>query len=219
MRCLLYTPVLLACFAAAGRSPAGPALPLAEDVKPAILLANGRDVWQALQGLQNPLSPETRAAVKAVLLPEPKDPDAQAAKLQELLDPYCLIAVTINPESRVKAARGPAAADLSLGHETAVLIKVYNEAGVTHALGVTGPEVAVPGAAGGTAWLEAAVHKGRPSGKGLSGNRVEYVILRLKPHQPGRREATLRFDVGQGTQDLGFRAEVPVLFRVRPAKR
>ena len=28
------------------------------------------------------------------------------------------------------------------------------------------------------------------------------------------REATLRFDVGQGSQDLGFRGEVPVLFTV-----
>ena len=70
-----------------------------------------------------------------------------------------------------------------------------------------------------TAWLDTAIHRDRPMKKRLSGNRVEYVILRLKPRQAGRREATLRFDVGQGTQDLGFRAEVPVLFQVRPAKR
>ena len=35
--------------------------------------------------------------------------------------------------------------------------------------------------------------------------------------EAGRREATIAFDVGQGTQDLGFRAEVPVLFTVKPA--
>ena len=35
----------------------------------------------------------------------------------------------------------------------------------------------------------------------------------------GKREATVGFDIGQGTQDLGFRAEVPILFTVRPAKR
>src|SRR5262249_46322963 len=33
----------------------------------------------------------------------------------------------------------------------------------------------------------------------------------------GRREATIGFDVGQGTQDLGFRGEVPVLFEIGPA--
>ena len=35
--------------------------------------------------------------------------------------------------------------------------------------------------------------------------------------EAGKREATLGFDVGQGTQDLGFRGECPVLFDVRPA--
>ena len=35
--------------------------------------------------------------------------------------------------------------------------------------------------------------------------------------QAGKREAVISFDVGQGTQDLGFRSEVPVLFDIRPA--
>jgi hypothetical protein len=39
--------------------------------------------------------------------------------------------------------------------------------------------------------------------------------MKLTPAQSGKREATLAFDAGQGTQDLGFRAEVPVLFTVR----
>ena len=56
-------------------------------------------------------------------------------------------------------------------------------------------------------------------GKTLSGQPVEYVLLRLTARQAGKREATLMFDVGQGTQDLGFRNEVPILFTVRPPKR
>ena len=36
-------------------------------------------------------------------------------------------------------------------------------------------------------------------------------------NEAGQREATLSFDVGQGSQDLGFRSEIPVLFNVRPA--
>src|SRR5262249_45925301 len=35
--------------------------------------------------------------------------------------------------------------------------------------------------------------------------------------EAGKREATIGFDVGQGTQDLGFRGEAPVLFDIRPA--
>ena len=47
----------------------------------------------------------------------------------------------------------------------------------------------------------------------LNGAPVEYVLLTLTPKEAGLREATLSFDVGQGTQDLGFRGELPVLFR------
>src|SRR5262249_51702278 len=35
--------------------------------------------------------------------------------------------------------------------------------------------------------------------------------------EAGKREVVLGFDVGQGTQDLGFRAEVPILFTILPA--
>ena len=49
----------------------------------------------------------------------------------------------------------------------------------------------------------------------LSGLKVEYAIALIYSGDAGKREATLGFDVGQGTQDLGFRAEVPVLFTIR----
>src|SRR5258707_2477582 len=50
----------------------------------------------------------------------------------------------------------------------------------------------------------------------LSGLKVEYAIGLLYSNEAGKREATIAFDVGQGTQDLGFRGEVPILFDVRP---
>src|SRR5262249_55953249 len=51
----------------------------------------------------------------------------------------------------------------------------------------------------------------------LSGLKVEYALALLYSSQAGKREAVIGFDVGQGTQDLGFRGEVPVLFDARPA--
>jgi hypothetical protein len=51
----------------------------------------------------------------------------------------------------------------------------------------------------------------------LSGLELAYRIVRLFSHNAGRREASLAFDAGQGTQDLGFRNEVPILFECRPA--
>jgi hypothetical protein len=47
--------------------------------------------------------------------------------------------------------------------------------------------------------------------------RIEYAIALITSSEAGKREVTLAFDVGQGTQDLGFRAEVPVLFDIQPA--
>ncbi len=96
-----------------------------------------------------------------------------------------------------------------------MLVKVDNQAGVTHALKVTGPQLRASEQDETDHWLEAAIVARAPLGRTLSGHRLDYVVLRLKAHQAGKREATLRFDVGQGTQDLGFRAEVPVLFTVR----
>jgi hypothetical protein len=51
----------------------------------------------------------------------------------------------------------------------------------------------------------------------LCGMEVEYVIVLILSSEPGKREATLAFDVGQGHQDLGFRGETPVLFVITPA--
>src|SRR5215212_7228591 len=56
-----------------------------------------------------------------------------------------------------------------------------------------------------------------PMNPNLSGLDFHYAVALIYSHESGRREATITFDAGQGTQDLGFRAEVPVLFDVKPA--
>jgi hypothetical protein len=149
----------------------------------------------------------------AALLAEDGENDRGLEQLQDLLDPLCLIGVHINPESRVKAARGPGESELTRDRPRLVLIKVHNEGGITAPLAVTGDELRMAGKSGEGRWLEAKV-LAPPPGR-LSGARLEYVALRLTAREAGKREATLRFDAGQGTQDLGFRADVPILFRVR----
>jgi len=139
-------------------------------------------------------------------------------KVQKILDPYCLAGISINPESRVKAARGPWEAGLVRGRETFILAKVQNDAGVTHGLKVAGEQLRTATGTGKDRWLEATVYKAKPAENTLTGQRLEYVVLRLKALEAGKREATLKFDVGQGTQDLGFRAEVPILFTVKEPK-
>ncbi len=135
-------------------------------------------------------------------------------KVERLLDPLCLVEISINPESRVKAARGRAEAHLAQGRPSCFVVKVHNEAGVTQALTVTGPQLRLPAEHAENRWLEAEIR--HVVLDRLTGRDVEYVVLRVRTEQSGKREATLTFDVGQGTQDLGFRAEVPILFTIRP---
>jgi len=192
------------------------ALPVVEDVEWMTFRDHCRQLIQSLKKAGSPLPTRTLRALTPLLDRRADGPEAASA-VQKLLDGHCLLGVSINPESRVKAARGPASVVLHQDRPTLALIKVHNEGGVTHALHVQGPELIGAGERGSDCWLEARLETSAPFAAELSGRRVEYRVLRLTPRQFGKREATFQFDVGQGTQDLGFRAEVPILFTIRKA--
>ena len=85
------------------RTNASPTLaPVAVEGQP--LAANISRVIEALEYLGAPLPPELRAELGKA--GQARD----ARRLQELLDARVLVVVHINPEARVKVARGPAAA-------------------------------------------------------------------------------------------------------------
>ena len=209
---------------ARGQSP----LPVVDGVDVRSLRVQCQQLLHTLAPMKAALPKETERQLHDLLSDEKKDSDKTVEKIQKLLNSQCLVGVSINPESRVKTARGSRSAELVAGKESIFLIRVLNEAGVTHPLSVQSPQMRAPGASTKERWLEASVcstplSSSRPEKKEsrteqkeekLSGQKVEYRLLRLKAHQAGKREATLVFDVGQGTQDLGFRAEVPILFKI-----
>jgi quercetin dioxygenase-like cupin family protein len=194
-------------------------LPVAGPIPPDQLRRHGRDVLAALDKLQCPLPAATAKELKALFDGTEEGSAEFSVPVQKLLDAHCLVGVSIDPEMWVTAARGPAEAVLREGADTVFLVKVANDAGITHPVNVSGPQLVTAGDKNEDRWLEAAVVAPAPLKKELSGARVEYVLLRLRPREAGKREATLRFDVGQGSQDLGFRAEVPILFTIKPAPR
>jgi hypothetical protein len=195
---------------------AQPALPRVASVDLPRLRAHCKQLLEQLDAGGTSLPAETMRKLRPLLEPGGGEPAADVpGAIQDLLDPHCLIGVNINPESRVKAARGEARAELPLDRRKVFLLKMHNEGGVTARLLLAGPQLRTADQTGPDRWLEAAVEPVPSGSKGLSGASVEYLILRLKGCEAGKREATLKFDVGQGTQDLGFRAEVPVLFTVR----
>jgi hypothetical protein len=59
----------------------------------------------------------------------------------------------------------------------------------------------------------------QPMRERLSGLEVEYRILQLYARNTGKREAKLSFNVGQGTQDLGFRNDIDLLFTAKAATK
>lgn len=220
--------LLLTPFATA----ADAALPLVAGVEAQPLKANVKRVAEALDYLGQPLSAEQRKQLDAALA---NADDAQAVKaIQDVLDPLALAGVNINPESRVKVARGAAEAELVQNGWRVFLVKVNNEAGVTSKLRANSPNAAPiytrssgrPRADERTAvkpedvgdrWLEIMTFDQQPLNEKLSGLSLEYRIIQLYSRVAGKREATLMFDVGQGTQDLGFRSEVNILFEALPA--
>jgi hypothetical protein len=199
------------------------------------LAANVNRVLQALETLGSPLPKETAAALTQTA--KERDPSA----LQRLLDPHVLLVVSLNPESRVKAERGPAPAVLQQAGFTPVLVKVVNESTVTKRLKITSPQAGPVYAgvaelsmkrqqqeelrrnentSGATdRFLNVEMYASPPMTDSLSGLEVEYAIALVYTSEAGKREATIGFDVAQGNQDLGFRGEVPVLFDCRPARR
>jgi hypothetical protein len=203
--------LVVAVLAAAARPP----IPVVEEIEWAPFRDHCRQLLRTLDKTTSPLPDQTVRELTTLLQRNPDDRSSASAAVQKLLDAHCSIAVNINPESRVKATRGPADVLLRQDQHALALLKIHNDGGVRHALRVYGPELIRDGEGGSGRWLEAGLVTGTPFVPELTGQRVEYRLLRLTPRQSGKREATFQFDVGQGTQDLGFRAEVPILFSVR----
>lgn len=205
-----------------------------EDAEPQPLIAQAQRIAEALMQIGSPLREEDAARL-ASLVDAPHDA-ALAGAVQKVLDPYCVAMVHINPEMRVKSARGPAETQLTQGGWTAFLVKVHNESGTQAALELRSPQaepalfassgrpepkpenLLTPGQVA-DRFLELEIYRRRPMAETLLGGDVEYQIALAYTNAAGPREAQLSFDVGAGTEDLGMRSGIAVLFECRPSAR
>lgn len=215
---------------AVGPSAMAADLPLVRNVEFQPLSAQVKRVVQALDSLGTPISTQTQEALTKAL--ESTAEDEGIKGIQKALDPLCLAFVQINPESRVHADPGAAPPKLTQQGWRVFLVKVHNEAGVTAPLACSSPNAAPlhkrstsspepplsvkPGDVG-DRWLDLNMFGKQPLNPELSGLPLEYRIIELYSRDVGKREAKLMFDVGQGTQDLGFRNEINLLFNCEPA--
>ena len=206
-------------------------LPIVQ-VEPQPLAAQAARIADALDYVGAPLAPADRAALRAAAATSRRirrDPGDPRSPLPAR-GPH-------QPGEPREGRAGPARAELVEHGWRVFLVKVRNEAGVTAPLRVSSPQArpvfargprgfsmdprpaqTIPAADVADRWLDLELFDKPPLAAAplRPGRRV--------PHRPalsrdaGKREAKLASDVGQGTQDLGFRSDVPILF-TRPAAR
>ncbi|MFY7874619.1 MAG: hypothetical protein ACOVQM_04185 [Pirellula sp.] len=134
-----------------------------------------------------------------------------ASNLTEPGRPPILITVTISPESRVKAAAEEIPMELVQGTWKDYSIEIENAAGITAPLVIESEQLLLDAQdSSRDRWLQIELQPERP----LSGEYTEIRTLRIKSRDSGIRTAILNFNAGQGTQDLGFRSDVLVTFKV-----
>ncbi|HEX8356589.1 MAG TPA: CehA/McbA family metallohydrolase, partial [Segetibacter sp.] len=208
------------------------AINLITKVEPQPLLMQALRVGEALNNIGNAL-PEHAAKRLQSLRNLPYNEQTVKA-VQEILDPFCLVEVEINPEARVKVNAGAAKPELIQEGWKSYLVKINNQARVVAKLAAES-EQAKPLSYESTfshrmleknrltagqldnRFLQIALYRDRPLQQNLSGLELEYAVLQLYTRSKGKREAEIGFNVGQGTQDIGFRNTANILFDIKPA--
>src|SRR6185436_16312425 len=162
-------------------------------------------VKEALDFLGHPVVGAAAEKLEAAL--KETDGEKSLRGIQEALDPLCLVGVHINPESRVKVDPGPAAHRLMEQGWSQFLVKVHNEAGVTAALRASSPQ----------AQSMFNSPKEQLEDRWMELRMFEYRIVQIYSRDAGKRAAVVSFDVGEGSQDLGFRNDVTLTFEAAPS--
>ena len=200
-----------------------PLQPLAQQV---------RQLEEALNYLGQPLpAADTRRIHEAIANP---DEAAAVRALEAVLDPHVLVNVDINPESRVKVEEGAAKPDLVEAGTRLFLVKVINNGNVRAPLAVQSPNsgdvyvrsngspappIRLSPQESKDRWANISLYQRQPMRARLSGLALEYAILEIYSRDAGQRSAKISFNVGQGSQDIGFRNDVAILFTAEPARR
>src|SRR5262249_34719710 len=109
-------------------------LPVIGDVDGQPLGQNADRIAKALEFLGTPLPADVNKDLNAAIAAR------QARKIQQILDPRALLQVTINPESRVKVAHGPAGATAQQAGWMPALVKIVNDSTVKKPLHASSPQ-------------------------------------------------------------------------------
>ena len=203
-------------------APPIPLQPLAQQV---------RQLEETLNYLGQPFPPPVHQRINAAIA----NPDQTAAvtQLESALDPFALVTVDINPEGRVKVEQGSANPTLVEAGTRLFLVKVINNGHVTAPLNVESPNsgnvfirstgnpappLQLTPQAAADRWADISLYQRPPMNKRLTGLALEYAIVEVYSRDAGQRSAKISFNVGQGSQDIGFRNDAVIVFTALPAR-
>ncbi len=232
--CLAWPTMIGLLFVCRMEYVSGDELAVVNDVARQPLVSATDRLIEALEFSGSPLEPSVVSRLRDAGKLE--EAGKASREIQSILDPLCLVEVHINAESRVKVSEGPVAKRLLEQGWRAFLVKVHNEAGINPELVAESPNSAAVYEKGRGArqkprsdeklvdasdvsnrWLDLAMLNREPMTRRLSGLGVEYRVVLLFARDAGKHEALISFNIGQGTQDIGFRNAVPILFDCEPA--
>jgi hypothetical protein len=191
-----------------------------------------RQLETSLEYLGEPLSLQDQKAINDSLAD--KDEQKAVEGVQKVLDQRVLCSVEINGEGRVKVEAGNAKPQLLQDGVRLFLVKVNNLAHVTAPLVVESPnsgnvyipskndpapKIALTTNDAKERWAQISLFQKPPMNKKLTGLETEYQILEVYSRDAGQRGAKIGFNVGQGSQDIGFRNDALFVFTALPAKQ
>jgi hypothetical protein len=191
-----------------------------------------RQLEEAMNYLGQPFqAAELRRIHEAIANP---DEAVAVRQLESILDAHVLLNVDINPESRVKVEEGTARPELVEAGTRLFLVKVINNGRVRAPLvvqspnsgdvyvrsnGNPAPPIQLSPQESKERWANISLYQRPPMRPRLSGLALEYAVLEIYSRDAGQRSAKISFNVGQGSQDIGFRNDVTILFTALPARR
>ena len=191
-----------------------------------------RQLEEAMTYLGQPFSAaEVRGIHEAIAN---SDEGAAVGALESILDAHVLLRVEINPESRVKVEEGTAKPELVEAGTRLFLVKVVNNAQVrapfvvqspnsgdvyVRSNGNPAPAIQLSAQESKERWANISLYQRPPMRPRLSGLALEYAILEVYSRDAGQRSAKISFNVGQGSQDIGFRNDATIPFSALPARR
>ena len=162
------------------------------------LLSQFRRLDEVLRRVGTPLPENVRSQFE--LIRGIDDAREVQRRVQELLDPFCLVQLDIQEDGTMQLERGQTAAELVEQGWRTFLIKVINRPGFTNRIRLESPNAASvphsPASLVASRWMDVSTYEGQPMRPHLSGLPLEYRLIQIYSRDAGERQGRLVFSLG-----------------------